>query len=139
MESIKHLKARQPLGKLQRKILFVMIHQLKVNELFTPKMSVREIADQLYGKNNHTPVNRKVMIHSLKGLRNRSLTDFVYLHEQAYVVGQWWLTAQGRALNIEGMVAYWKEEDPQWFDEVVARLPPEGLFKHLNYEREVEE
>ena len=137
MEPIKHLKARQPLGKLQRKILFVMIHTPDPNELFPTKMAVRDIADKIYGKNNHTPVNRKVMIHSLKSLRKRRLTDFTYLHEQSFVVGQWWLTAQGRALNIRGMIAYWKDEDPVWFQEVTARLTP--FFTTLEYDEEVVE
>ena len=137
MEPIKHLKARQPLGKLQRKILFVMIHTPDPNELFPIKMPVRYIADMIYGPGNHKPVNRQVMRQALKGLRKRRLTDGNYRSMETHVVGQWWLTAQGKALNVEGMVKYWKEEDPQWFDEVVLRLPPEGFFKNLSYEREV--
>lgn len=133
MEEIKHLKSRQPLGRLQRKILFVMIH--------TPgeipmKMPIRYIADQIYGKNQHTPVNRKVMIRALKSLRNRRLTDYVYEQAATHVIGQWWLTAKGRDLNVAGVVAYWKEEDPEWFDEVVLRLPAEGFFKNQESERE---
>ena len=139
MEPIKHLKARQPLGKLQRKILFVMIHTPDVNELFPMKMPVRYIADMIYGPGNHKPVNRQIMRKALKGLRKRRLTDGVYEAAHSHIVGQWWLTAQGKALNVEGMVKYWKEEDPQWFDEVVLRLPPEGFFKNLSYEREVVE
>ncbi len=126
---IKHLKARQPLGKLQRKILFVMIHCPAPN-----KQTIREIADFLYGKNNHTPPKRKIMRKALKGLRRRHLTDFRYEPEYAHMIGQWWLTAQGRGLNVAGMVHYWKEKDPLWFDEVITRLPPEGFFKTLSYE-----
>jgi len=137
MEPIKHLKSRQPLGKLQRKILFVMIHTPDPNELFPIKMPIRYIADIIYGEDNHSAVNRKIMRQALKGLRQRRLTDGAYELAYTHVVGQWWLTAQGKDLNVGRMVKYWKEEDPQWFDEVVLRLPPEGFFKNLSYERKM--
>ena len=135
MEPIKHLKSRQPLGKLQRKILFVMIHTPDPNELFPIKMPIRHIADLIYGPGNHTPVNRKVMRQALKSLRQRRLTDGAYIQADTHVVGQWWLTAQGRALNIRGMIAYWKDEDPVWFQEVTSRLTP--FFTTLDYDKEV--
>ena len=135
---IKPLKALQPLGKLQRKILFVMIHTPDVNELFPNKMPVRYIADQIYGKHQHTANQRKVIRKALYGLMRRRLTEYRYESMETHVVGQWWLTTLGRDLNVAGMVHYWKEKDPTWFDEVISRLPPEGFFKTLSYEREVD-
>jgi len=129
--SNRSLKSQQPLGKFQRKILFVMIH---IPGEYPLKMSVRYIADKIYGPNQHTPVKRKMIRRALYGLRRRRLTDFQYVPMHTHMVGEWWLTPQGRAQNVGGMVAYWKEEDPSWFNEVVCRLPAEGFFKTLSYE-----
>ena len=134
INEIKPLKALQPLGKLQRKILFVMIHCPAPNTLFELKQTIREIADFLYGKNKHTPVSRKIMKKALMGLRRRHLTDYVNVSEYSHMVGQWWLTTLGRDLNVAGMVHYWKEKDPAWLDEVISRLPLDGFFKTLSYE-----
>ena len=130
-DEIKPLKALQPLGKLQRKVLFVMIHAQE-------KMPIRDIADFIHGKNQHTANQRKTIRKALKGLRRRRLTFYRYEHAESHIMGEWRLTSLGLDLNVEGMVHYWKTENPAWFDEVISRLPPEGFFKTLNYEREVD-
>lgn len=119
------LKSQQPLGALQRKILFVLLHS-------PHDMMVREVCDILNGS-DHSPKNRKHTRRALKGLARRGLTMYRIREFECRVWGIWDLTPKGRDVNIEGFLHQIRKEAPDWFKEVLTRIPPEHFFKTLDY------